>query len=612
METEPATLPKLVGSLVLSTTVNLLQARSGHLLRSDLSVRLAVTECVYELKQLTRVEAGRSEVDSLFELKRPRGSVRECAETVAWDVIAKKSGTSEVLASGGVTVDDGIAHLAWQSLPVATPNARATYELELKYPGGQIISTATVPKLVVDPAVTPTANVRAFTTLGGSISTQPANRLIELTARKALAVERENMVELAALRDRTTGSQPGWTLTVVGAHTFFPVCTASAIRSERASGSPRLCINPSQATDEVLQVRASEHSRVRDVLLPGVRPESLGVLADKTVELGWLEVTTQLSAKPYRVAQNLERNLSVVCGNRVIDGLSFGQPRAVAYDAFDKCRLVLDARISGFNNARALIDSLGTQSLEVSAGPVPTDKSVPKLELLDHVKFTSAQNLEPCPDREKSCLSEPLRMRKAAGGDAADYAMVQIEVRHAQDWYEATAVNSHAESALVVRVRRRPRLLTFADSRGYGGRAYATFTVAPLTLFRAPHSGRKVWKSSDAAKLEAATFGTGLFGIFEPWDFDSNAPYLPFLNPQLQVGVLTTLPTTTALDYPSVSLVAGIGVRSGLDTSPDATVESSLKFLVWTECLWALDGRRGDPSLNLLFGLGVDLGSFGN
>jgi hypothetical protein len=293
------------------------------------------------------------------------------------------------------------------------------------------------------------------------------------------------------------------------------------------------------------------------------------------------------------------------------------------------------------------VDLYGSQRLEVKAGLVPTDKSAPTLQSLGKydvdefvtptscprqvesqapptvtprrwhaspvIQARDADGSRPTPSAtEKTCFSSRLDLRSAANGEVGDHAIVQVEVKHVAEYYEATDTRSKPESQLVVRVRRRPKWLVHSNDEGTGSRAFFTFTLAPFTLFRTPHSGRNVSKSSDVAKLEAATFGAGLMAVWEPWDFDRNTPVWPFLAPQLHAGVLSTIPTTTSLTYPRVSLVVGGGLRTGVDTAPDATVESALKLLVWGEYLVNNDDRREESSFNLLFGFGVDVGSFGN
>jgi hypothetical protein len=212
-------------------------------------------------------------------------------------------------------------------------------------------------------------------------------------------------------------------------------------------------------------------------------------------------------------------------------------------------------------------------------------------------------------------------MRKVWSGDAPDYAVVQVEAKHVQDHYETAATDSQHQSTFVVRVRRRPEYFVlecltpdWVNHTGNGVRSHFTFLFAPFTLFRAPHSGRNATTSTAASKLEKANFGFGLMGLVELWDFDSNAPILPFLNPLLEVGVLSTTPSPDDFSYPVLSLVGGLALRTGIDTKPDAAVESSVKFLFLVERLHTFGQRRddADPSWNLLFGFGADVGSFGN
>jgi hypothetical protein len=136
--------------------------------------------------------------------------------------------------------------------------------------------------------------------------------------------------------------------------------------------------------------------------------------------------------------------------------------------------------------------------------------------------------------------------------------------------------------------------------------------VAPLTLFRLSHSGRGASRSSAVERLELATFGLGALGVFEVWDFDADRPAVPVLSPQFQLGLLTTVPSQTNLDVPSLSIVAGLGVRTPLGTSDEGdSIESAFKILAWYELMFAT-GRGHDPSQHLLFGFAIDAFSIGN
>lgn len=592
----------LVSSLDLPTsTNNMMQATGGHLVKGKLSVRLGIKQCLYDLTQLTRVEGGRTIVQTLFGVTL-KGDRSACSED-RWQATLKKTGAAEAVATGTVSIAGDIATVTWESLPTATPNAATTYDVEMKYRGGQLVDVAEPVKLFVNEALAPTANLRAFTSLRDPIANVPAPQWLDVTARKSLAVARENVVELGALRN------PGrWTSELIGAGSYFPGCPDGGL----STSVKRICVNPPKGTTEVLQLRLTETAPAQDILLPGIEVARLGAAAAQVTALGSVDVNTGLSAKPYLIAQDLEAYVKVKCGTRIVDAATNRRPASVNYDAFEQCHVVFDPTPIGLN-AKQFLSRFGTQFLIVTGGPVPKDNSAPKLETLLQLALTPDLKMVACPsDGTASCYSFPLNMLKASGGEAHDYTLVQIEVKHVQDKYELTAPRSKHDSELVVRIRRRPEWLTLSSDRGNGARAFFTVTTTPFTLFRAPHSGRKASKSSEVAKLEAPSFGAGLLAVGEFWDFDTNTPPWPFLTPQLHFGVVSTVPSSSSLSYPTVSIVFGGGLRTGVDTAPDAKVESSLKILIWGEHLWTLDDRREESQWNLLFGLGVDVGSFGN
>lgn len=602
IDTDAATLPNLTRNLELPVSVTLRQSVGRSLKPATLAVKVIVVECVYELVQLTRVEAGRNQMTSLFQIHRVRGNGPECKED-EWDASLRKAGGTDVAASGRMQVDRNLAIVTWASLPTVTPNTAQNYVLELKYRSGQQVALTVTPQVLVDPAITPTDNLRVYTSLNGSVMSTPSGDLLDISGRKSLAMNRENRVDVGALTPAT-----GWTVTRIGASSYFPTCDG-----HDGPLAPSFCVKPLQQTDETLKLRAKQSASPSAVALPGAEALVPGY-APASLDLGYIDVATSFNVRPHRVALDLEKHLEVVCGARVIDGDTGGVPRSVRYTAFDECRLVFHPRDAG-PDAKAVLRNADQQLIEVSAGTVPTDGTAPKLAVLGRFRLDAKQGLASCGEGQPNkCLSFKLPMRRAAGGEAADYTMVQIEAKHVADQYDTTIQESQDQKTFVVRVRRQPEWLAgrFSADGGGGARFFFTFTVAPLTLFRAPHSGRNVWKSSDAAKLEAANFGAGMLAVAEFWNFDTNSAPWPFLTPQLQLGVLSTVPTAQQLDYPVISFVGGLALRTGVDTAPDAKVEAAAKLVAWGEWLHTFGQRRVDPSWNLLFGFAVDIGSFGN
>lgn len=591
----------LLHAMALCASSALAQPPVAHVGAAAVSGPATPAPCSYELRQLTRADAGMSQVDMLLSIERKTGSAKDCSED-QWTVVAHKKDDATPSATGVLTIAEDIARVTWETLPVSTPNVPSTYELGFSDNSGQAVVTTSTTHIVIGPALDPVVNLRAFTAIDGTIAKPGRSGLLEVTDRNALAAGHENRVELNALQNPQE-----WSITVIGASSYFATC------DEQEKPGNRLCLSPSRPTDELLKVRATRKVRAQDALLASAKPDRLGDLKDKELNLGFVEFSTGLSVKPYRLAADLAAHTKIVCGATTIDAKSFGKPISVKYDDFKTCSLVFE--VDEGSSIDEWVRHHGEQRLTVSAGLVPVDKSAPKIDTLAQVDIASGGDDDKSGARAtpRRSISVPLNMEEAAGGDADAYAIVQIEVKHVQDeFYVQNSPQSKRDSRLVVRVRRRPEFFTMSSNSGQGARFYGTFTIAPFSLFRAPHSGRNAVKSSDVRKLEYANFGFGLLGVVEGWDFNRNSPWVPFLSPQLQVGMVSTVPSATSLDYPALSFVAGIGLRTGIDTSPDAAVESSLKALFWYEHLWTFDGSRADESNNFLFGFGAEIGTFGN
>ena len=97
------------------------------------------------------------------------------------------------------------------------------------------------------------------------------------------------------------------------------------------------------------------------------------------------------------------------------------------------------------------------------------------VERITLVDTGGVDKLQPCkPDSKKNtCIAVKLNMNKAARGEARDYTLVHLEVKHVQPEYDATP-ESKLDSEFVVRIRRRPsgwlRARTRETAAGIQGR----------------------------------------------------------------------------------------------------------------------------------------------
>ena len=299
------------------------------------------------------------------------------------------------------------------------------------------------------------------------------------------------------------------------------------------------------------------------------------------------------------------------CGDRVITMSTGTTPSAVNYDDFEHCEVRINlgapAR-SGPPDRTPLEDAIaffGDQKIEVRGRLVDSDDN-------SGTKVLSTVRLR-AENKDQDALVIPISLAEIGTKPPEDYAVVEVEVAHAAGFYASDDKWSTPQSVARLRIRRGPEYLAWWGSSGRGARLFGAFTAVPFSLFRYPHSGKGVTTSAEVDDLEKANVALGVAGILELWNFDHNEAIIPVINPQIQIGALiSSNPTSGDLSLPGVSLIAGIGLRTGVGTSPGKDLETALKTVVWYEMLFQEAGRGNNPSHNLLFGFTVDLGSTPN
>ena len=562
-------------------------------------LRLKMSTCRYEIRQLTRAVAGLNEASVLFRAKLRPGSSEFCPGQDWTATLASGERGHGQLARG-------LLEVYLESVPVPEGGS-GDVAIEFAYPSGQKVKVEGGAKLSIEPAPligAPRVSVRLP---GGDLRPLPAT----------LATHRPNILYFDTLSD-----PDNWRVEVARARSLYRPCRGDAeipavgddasvdYRDDESYGS--YCLIPTEKTNDTLKLRFVRAGPTSRLLRQGVDPS---LLPDEEQarfrRAGWVEVETSRPAQPWSIAMDLVPRTEMVCGTRVIRTSAGTTPRAVNYDDFDTCvvrvQLGAPARIGPPDRTplEDTIDFYGEQKIEVRGRVVGGDDNS-GTTVLTTVRLRAET-------KDQEVLIIPVALSEIGTNPPQDYAVVEVEVAHSANFYAADDKWSLPSSVARLRIRRGPEYLAWWSDTGRGVRMFGAFTATPFSLFRFPHSGKNATDSQTVDRLEAATAALGIAGIIEAWNFDYNESVIPVINPQLQIGALiSSNPTQGDLSLPGVSLVAGIGLRTGVGTNPGSTLETALKTVIWYEMLFQRDGRGNDPSHNLLFGFTVDLGSTPN
>lgn len=584
--------------------VSLIQIRGEVWRPTSARLRLKMSTCRYDIRQLSRAIAGVNEASILFQARLRPGSSEYCPGQ-DWSVTM---GTGE---RGHAQLQRGLLEVYLEAVPKPGEAGSGDVPIAFEYPSGQKVKIESGAMLSVEPAPQlgpPRVSVRL-----------PGGDLRPLGTH--LAVNRPNILYFDMLQNPID-----WGVEVVRARSLFRSCrssdevydedeetfsTAPDFSDEASYGS--YCIIPNETTNESLKLRFVRQGETQRLLRTGVDPAILPPEEQKRFRRGgWIEVDTGRPAQPWSIAMDLESRTELVCGTRVISMTAGTTPRAVNYDDFNtncEVRITLGAPArSGPPDRTPLEDTIaffGDQKIEVRGRSITGDDNS-GTTVLSSVRLRAET-------KDQEVLVIPVSLAEIGNNPPEDYAVVEVEIAHAQGFYASDEKWSQPNSVSRIRVRRGPEYMAWWSDSGRGIRIFGAFTATPFSLFRFPHSGKGITTSEAAGRLEAATVALGVVGILEAWNFDYNEAIIPVINPQIQIGALiSSNPTQDDLSLPGVSLIAGIGLRSGVGTNPGDTLETSLKTVVWYEMLWQEDGRGNNPSHNLLFGFTVDLGSTPN
>ncbi|MEO1334746.1 MAG: hypothetical protein AAFV29_03850 [Myxococcota bacterium] len=508
---------------------------------------------------------------------------------------------------GHAQFSNGLLEVYLESIPRPGEGGSGVVNLNLSYPTGQVVRIEEGAKLAIEPAPNvgpPRVSVRL-----------PGGDLRPLAT--TLAVDRPNILYFDMIDEPLD-----WGVELVRARSLYRPCRNDSgnvdnegptdFSDDESYGS--YCIVPNERTTDTLKLRFVRQGETKLLLRTGVDPAILPAEEQaKFRRIGWVEIETGRPAQPWSIAMNLGPLTQLHCGDRIVPPNAGPTPRAVNYDDFEHCEVWVELKAparAGPEDATPQEDALaffGDQKIEVRGRLLSGDDTAGSKVL------TSVRLRAETETRDQKYLIIPVSLAEIGTNPPEDYDVVEVEVAHAAGFYATDDKWSSPQSVARLKVRRGPEYLAWWSDSGRGARVFAAFTAVPFSLFRYPHSGKGVTTSDALDELEKANVALGIAGILEAWNFDYNESIIPVINPQLQIGALVSSnPTSGDLSLPGISLIAGLGLRTGVGTSPGKGVESSLKTVIWYEMLFQRDGRGNDPSHNLLFGFTVDLGSTPN
>ena len=581
--------------------VSLVHARGEVWNEGSARLLLKLSTCRYEIRQLTRAISGLQEASVLFRAKLRPGSSGSCPGQ-DWSVTLSSG------ERGYAQLKQGLLEVKLESIPVPGETGSGDVDLTFAYPTGKPVTIEGPARMTIEPAPTvgpPRVSVRL-----------PNGDLRPVAT--SLAVGRPNILYFDMLANPAE-----WSVEVVRARSLFRFCgdsaslpsddaTAATFSELDSAGS--CCLVPNEQTSNTLQLRFVRRGTTENLLRSGVDVADLSDEERAQVRsAGWIEVETGRPAQPWSIAMDLAPRTEIECGTRIIPTSEATTPRAVDYNDFERCKVRIrlgaptGADESGATPLEDTIAFYGDQKIEVR-GRIVDDEDNSGTKVLTTVLLRADTTTE-----NGMALVIPVSLTEVGAKPPEDYTVVEVEVAHAGNFYSPDEKWSVPQSVARLKIRRGPEYLSWWGDSGRGLRMFGAFSATPFSLFRYPHSGKGVTESGTLNDLEAANVALGLTGIIEAWNFDYNEAIIPVINPQFQIGALVSSnPSSGDLSVPGISLIAGIGLRTGVGTNPGGSLETALKTVIWYEMLFQRDGRGNNPSHNLLFGFTVDLGSTPN
>jgi hypothetical protein len=203
--------------------------------------------------------------------------------------------------------------------------------------------------------------------------------------------------------------------------------------------------------------------------------------------------------------------------------------------------------------------------------------------------------------------------------NVAVYSTFKLGVSHVQkanelrddlkDAYVASGDSEARTEAISVRTILLPDWTTRHVTEGGStvGTRYYFAATANLPLVRTRDKGFNLGTSTDYAKTVQASFGYGVVGVIEPWNFSTNDFRVPYLSPQLTAGILGPTDFNRRNWWTGFSGVLGLTVRLPAATKPEpGKVEAQTGVIVWGELT---GGARDSVIAAILFGFNVNVGA---
>ncbi len=578
--------------------------------RMTIEARLR-SDCVYEMRQLTRAPGGHQQTDTLISVAS--------SESGCWParLSPKATADSSAFVSGldlhPVNLVAGLYRLRFSTNPDKLP--AAPLSIELRRPDNTKLD-GSVLKIALSEAPQVSLPIGVRTQTKPIRSAPFALDPIRPGPKGKLAAERDNILRLTNMRPASAWRVSTLHPDEVGRCQFDPKPTQSAL-TRAEPGRPlvldlenQLCMRPRHPfAAKAAKLRVAGRADARDVIL---RPELQSLVAKAgTLSLGFRDFELP-QAIEYRVPLDLASQVFLDCpyrDDKRVDGRdSYAVPATPS--GFAKCRLGLvipSAAIAPGTHLRQqqvndwLLRSIGPQVLVVYLRKKGASQSVKAGTVyfgydfynFDEVRSRANAVEVIVPVRGWSPLMQGLVKR-------AEAYNVEVGYEEPDRYQHAPASRVTARTSKFIQKMRRASPL--ADALWPGGHGIrGSVGVLAATVYRVPAAPGGDTKSSEARKPQEITIDGGLIAQFEVWDYRRNRPWL-ILNPQLLVGVLPLSNRDPELDF---RFITGIGLRAPFGSKPESPVDVGLSLTAMLELstqggaawLFGLQGNISSPTI---------------
>jgi hypothetical protein len=399
------------------------------------------------------------------------------------------------------------------------------------------------------------------------------------------------------------------------------------LASSTFDGSSTHFLEGVNASGDDFAAQAELTGRVEDFLLDGATVPSN--LRSRAIVVGSTNVTfSKRKTRVYFTPFDLHAKAQLECKNLDSDSYyrtvrASDPPLALKRSEYRKCRL------------RILLDDPADKTKPGPAQATLGQEEVKARWGRQQVKVTLVKGDESIEqlvavrdDRHVYCLPNASKCESLAVGlgdvletmgRPPDYTTFRLHVTYPandalseplKDAYVPEDYQSNRASELWVRTLLMPdAAFRIRDSPGastIGVRYYIT-AAGGISLVRTRDKGFGVAKSSDYDRTVQAAFDYGALFVLEPWNFSTNAAWIPVLAPQFTIGVLGPKSFNNREWWQALSGVVGFSFRLPAENKPaPGQVEAQTGLVVWYEIT---AGARDSVIHSVLFGLNVKVGA---